>query len=186
MSFRFVALWRFFVPMSDIEQYKEAFIRKQLRKHGYYLVKILSEDIRERDLISNKQNYGRNPDKHRISNKHLIDRINFEFKASGESGSLRFIFPAYGRLIEIKFHKARKNKTLVSRPNTDELLYGIRPKSPINKKETRRRKDTRWYARNVYGSLNTLIGNLMWGFTNMEAEYWKSVFEETNKQMKSS
>lgn len=129
------------------------FQEEVLQQHGDYLIKILQETLEEKKI-------------HFEGNLH--DVLNYETFKDGVSRGLRLSFFDYGRFIEIRKHK-RKSKMDV---NTNQLIWGI-------KDNTMRNKNTDWYSRNVYGSLNRLIGILMYEFTDYELERLKKTI--TNK-----
>ena len=93
----------------------------------------------------------------------------------GINPHLEISFPDYGRFQDIAAYKKKpsSNTDRWTRLNEDanRAILGQRTK----KKSTRRRKDTRFYASTVYGSLNTLISKIMYEFTDYEIERMKQV-----------
>ena len=67
-------------------------------------------------------------------------------------------FEDYGRFIEIAFHK--KGAPRLSSDEAKRMAWrlGANPK-------TKKKKNTTWYAHNLYGSLNRLIGRVGWGYS---------------------
>ena len=136
-----------------------AFIDDQLDQHGERVRDLLMEAIEARDLIKDG---------------NLLDGITWRVGRYGINPHLEISFPDYGRFIEIGYFKKRSNNTgMWTRTNEEanRALLGIRRK----KKSSRRKKDTRFYAKTVYGTLNTLIGKIMYEFTDAEMERMKQV-----------
>ena len=125
------------------------FIKEELYQHADYLIDLFEDSIQRKSLIKSGN---------LLSTFQQGDA--YTVRKSGDTVILSIKFPSYGRFIEIQKHK-NKIKTESSAGNA----------SKWNKKK--KRKDTGWYTRNVYGSLNKLIGNLMYGYS-----------EEVKKQIK--
>lgn len=139
------------------------FIAETLDQHGEYLTDLLIEAIEEKSLISEEDK------------EHLIDSISYRTK-DGINPKLVFEFPDYGRFIEINYHKKRQSQNTSSfdKESINKALWGRSNK----KKVKRKKKDTRWYSKNVYGSLNRLIGILMYEFTDQERVRLTRILEE--------
>ncbi len=144
------------MPTKEIEF---QFIQDTLNKFGYEVKNLMVQEINSKDLISKG-----------TKDAHLKDSIYFEVKEAGSSGGqLLIFFPTYGRIIEIAYFKKSPNtKNAFGKTNT--ALWT----SKKNRGLLRRKKDTRWYSKTVYGKLNHLVGELMWGLT-----------EEISNQIKS-
>jgi len=138
--------------MKEEEYIEFQFVESTLKKFGFKLIEILVRDIVDKNLISNSKRVG----------AHLKDSISFEVKRAGHmGGELLFYFPDYGRFIEIQYFKRTPNSKLAFRNSYNTSLISIKHNRP----GMSRRRDTRWYSRNVYGQINELCGQLMYGFT---------------------
>lgn len=136
--------------MRDIEF---LFQDEVLSQHGEYLVDLLQESLQEKKIFFEG---------------NLYNALKYEVFKKGEQRGLRLSFLDYGRFIEIRRHKGKSKMST----NTNQLLWRI-------KENTMRKKNTNWYSKNVYGSLNRLIGILMYEFTDYEIERLKKSI--TNK-----
>ncbi|MHC1707438.1 MAG: hypothetical protein AB9842_07940 [Bacteroidales bacterium] len=123
-------------------------IRDVLDQHGEYLHYILEQAIESRKLIHSGD---------------LEQSLSYKVVMYGQNPALAVSFLGYGRAIEIRYHKS-KNSRRFSEPSRNKTSLASRGRKPM------RKKDARWYARNVYGSLNRLIGTLMFEFTEKERE----------------
>lgn len=136
---------------------KEAFTREVLNNHGDYVMDILKDSISDLSLIDQG---------------NLLGSISFKVKRIGADFAIEFSFTGYGRAIEIAFHRRKKTNTR----DVIKQLYGVKSREDVKAEQSiRSRKDTRWYSRNVYGTINTLIGRYMYGFTEQEIERLKSI-----------
>lgn len=142
-----------------------AFISDQLYQHGDYITELVIDSIESRGLISQQEK------------DHLIDSISYKvIDRKGINPMLIMQFPDYGRFIEINYHKRSRNSATMDSVNANAAIWG-RPNRTRFKPQ---RKDTRWYSRNVYGSLNRLIGILMYELTDEERARLTRILE--NKQ----
>lgn len=120
------------------------FVTAALKKYGYKVYKAASGDIANKNLIKDGE---------------LKSGISWQVERIGQKGGkLTMDFPMHGRFIEIQYHKKSTNAQKLSSINRD--IWGVKENRP------RKRKDTRWYTHNVYGELNSLIGELMYGLTD--------------------
>lgn len=137
-----------------------AFIDDQLHQHGEYVRDLLMDAIEARNLIKSGD---------------LYDGITWRVGMYGINPHLEISFPDYGRFQDIDAYKLRKSSNTSSwikmNEDANRAILGIRSK----KKPSRRRKDTRFYASTVYGAMNTLIGKIMYEFTDVEMERMKKV-----------
>lgn len=138
------------------------FIAETLDQHGEYLTDLLVEAIEKKSLISESDK------------EHLIESINYRTTKYGINPALIMSFPDYGRFIEINYHKKRQNSAILDDESVNSLIWGRNNR----KKSKKKKKDTRWYAKNVYGSLNRLIGILMYEFTDAERERLTRILEK--------
>jgi len=133
------------------------FVREVLWQHGDYLQDLFIEEIEKRNL--------RDTDA-------LIDSIGFNVSNYGIDPVLMFNFFGYGRAIEIRWHK-RSNNTKEWVTDTNKAVWGIG--SRTNKKK---KKNTLWYARNLYGSINRLISILSYEFSEEEQKRLKNILDK--------
>ena len=136
-----------------------AFIDDQLDQHGEYVRDLLISAIEARNLIKSGE---------------LIDSFTWRVGMYGINPHLELSFPDYGRFQDISAYKKKSQNTgmwttLNQQANAALMGQRTRPKT------SRRRKDTRFYASTVYGALNTLIGKIMYEFTDYELERMKQV-----------
>lgn len=143
----------------DIEQ---LFIREILDQHGEYLFDLLTGQIEDKNLIKEGE---------------LLDSLRYQVRMEGDSPVLSISFYSYGRVIEINYYKKSSNTRKWQAVNTNKLLWGVRENSKLKKK-----KDTAWYTRSVYGSLNRLIGRLSTEFTEQEIARLKNILSLQQQQ----
>lgn len=132
----------------ESDELKLLFIEEELSQHGEWLCDILSEAIAKRKLVESGD---------------LQGSVNYSsFKRAGNPG-LKVYFVKYGRFIDINGY--RKDRHHV---DTNRAVWGV--------KENRiKRKNTQWYARNMYGGINRLIGRVMYGLSDVEIERLKGI-----------
>jgi adenylate cyclase len=140
------------ITQKDIEY---LFQEEVLSQHGEYLIDLLVETLQEKNI--------------RVTDE-LMDVLNYTNFKEGINRGLRVNFFTYGRFIEIRKHKKRGRNLMDT--NTNSLLWGI--------KENRtkpRSKDTDWYSKNAYGTLNRLISVLMYELSDQEVARIKGILE---------
>lgn len=133
------------------------FIERNLELHGEHVCDLLREQIQNKDLLKSED---------------LLNSIDFTVRKYGINPVLLINFISYGRAIEINWHKKSKNTSLFSKPNTNTLLWGMRENRKRSKK-----KDTRWYAKTAYGTINRLLSILSSEFSEEEKERLKAILE---------
>ena len=135
--------------MTETDYLQFRFIMFELKRFGVELRELMVNTITSKDIVSKEDV------------EHTRDSISFKVSKEGEKGGrIQFLFPDKGRLVEIMYRKRGSRARFTSRAATTEMLYGIKSRARSGK-----RKDTRWYNTNVFGSLYTLIGRLMYGYT---------------------
>jgi len=144
--------------MASDKQIKQLFVREELDRHGEHLIDLLTDAIESKNLIDTSQ---------------LLQSLKYQIKSEGDNYILQLIFMSYGRAFEIQSHKRRSKSFIEDTRSTNEVLLGIRRKKP---------EDKRWYAKNVYGSLNLLIGRLMFGLTEETRERLVGILEGQAKR----
>lgn len=136
--------------MKELNEVEELFVQKMLELHGEYIVDLLADSINTKDLKATEQ---------------LLESIDFSVKKRGNDYVLQISFMSYGRFIEIEYFKSKR----------------LRRESEIraNKKKIRRakKKDTRFYAKNVYGSLNRLLSRMSNEYSEAEIARLKDILQ---------
>lgn len=137
--------------MQDIEF---LFQDEVLSQHGEYLVDLLQEEIERKGLIDKEI---------------LVNSLDYETSSvqNGRYKWLQITFPDYGRYIEIGKHKRKRQSKFDT--NTNKDIWGIRENS------MKRNKNTDWYSKNAYKSINRLLGVLMYEFTDQEIARLKRI-----------
>ncbi len=133
------------------------FIERNLELHGEFVCDLLREQISGKNLIKSED---------------LLNSIDFSVSKYGIDPVLLISFFSYGRAIEINWFKKSKNTRVFSKPNTNVMLWGMRE----NRKRTRK-KDTRWYAKTAYGTINHLLSVLSTDFSEDEKNRLKQILE---------
>ena len=131
------------------------FIQEVLDQHGEYLADLLTDDVEKKRLRKKDE---------------LLSSIHYKVTKYGIDPVLQVSFMSYGRAIEIAWHKRSQNtKKWVT--DTNKEVWGIN-------RRKKRKKNTLWYARNVYGSQNRLISILSNEFTNEEQARLKNILHQ--------
>ena len=139
--------------MANFDEMELLWIQKVLNKHGFYLATLLTEKILDKQMVRTG---------------HLLNSIHYKTAFYGENPVLQMSFMSYGRAAEI-----HNNVSKNTRKFQQAKINRIRAKNPGDKVKI----DTAWYARTAYGSLNRMIGIMMYEFTNREREHLKSFLE---------
>lgn len=148
------------------DEIETMFIREQLDLHGEFLSDLFVKRIGNKKLRDSDE---------------LIDNITYKVQKSGNSPVLAFSFPDHGRFIEINFHKKKGPRSIAEAIDTDQLLYNIQRR----KKAQKKKKDTRWYTHNVYGSLNRLLERLASEYSEVEIARLKNILQLSQKNSSS-
>lgn len=135
---------------NESDELKTLHIEEQLSIFGNELQEELIDIINNRKLV----NSGR-----------LRNSFSFDVNTDKDKSVLKFKFKDYGRFVDIQGYS--RDKTVV---NTNRDLWGIREN---NGKKRRKR----WYASNMYGGLNRLIGRVMYGLSDQEITRLKKILE---------
>ena len=141
------------------------FVRRELKKHGKYLVDEFKEN-----LTKNKN----------IDTGTLIGSLRYELFDPDEGGiGMRIVSAGdtiYGRLFEIAGKKrARLSKMPV---NVNRIVWGINSNQP-------KRKKTQWYNKTMFDNLGHLVASLSAGMSEAElAEIRKAVSSSAEPNMK--
>ena len=137
--------------MAKLNDIEDLFVREVLDTHGEYIVDLMQDSIEEKGL--------------KIS-EALIDSLDYKVEKRGDDYALVISFLSYGRAVEILSNKSRRMRR-------KEML------EQIDSKKLRRakKKDTKFYAKNVYGSLNRLLGRMSSEYGDAEIARLKGILE---------
>ena len=139
----------------ESKELKQLYIEEEFSQHGEWLCDALIEAIERRGLI-------------RTDNLH--DSISYKTCHQGQNPGRKVSFFSYGRAFEIAGNK--KNRHTV---DTNREVWGMRQNRRAMK------KNTQWYAKNMFGGLNRLISRVMYGLSDREIERLKGILE--NRKM---
>lgn len=145
-----------YLTMADITQKDIEFLFQEevLDQHGEYLIDLLVDTIHEKNI--------------RVSDD-LLESLSSRTFREGENRGLRVNFLTYGRFIEIRKHRKLGKKNRFD-TNLNASLFGLKENKP-------RVKDTDWYSKNAYGSLNRLISILMYELSDQEVARLKGILQ---------
>ena len=133
--------------MAEQASYKEVneFIRRELEKHGEWLVDRFVEQIEKNG---------------NIITGNLLDTLNYDLydPGNGSAAGLEVELPVYGRFFEIAGNKRRRKASKMPK-NVNRIVWGIRNRPT-------KRKPTRWYNMNM-SSVVANMNRLGYG-----GEYW--------------
>lgn len=152
--------------MSDQASYKEVneFIRRELDKHGEWLVDRFVEQIEKNGNV--------------VSGL-LLDTLNWRLydPGDGSASGLEVEFPIYGRYFEIAGRR-RRQKTSKMPQNVNRVVWGI-------KNRPTKGKPTRWYNMNMYKGLGSLVARLSAGIREDELRrIRKAMADSVNENLK--
>lgn len=131
------------------------FIEEVLSQHGEFLTDLLRDDIEKKRLRQDDD---------------LLNSIDYRVSKYGIDPVLLVNFMSYGRAIEIAWHK-RSNNTKKWVTDTNKAVWGVNSRQ-------KKKKNTRWYARNVYGSVNRLLAILSSEFSEEEKTRLKNILDQ--------
>ena len=136
--------------MAELNDIEDLFVREILDTHGEYIVDLLQDSIEEKKL--------------RITDE-LLESLDYKVVKRGGDYVLQISFLSYGRAVEIQYFKSKR----------------IRRENRENNKSTdfrrAKKKDTRFYAKNVYGSINRLLGRMSSEYGDQEIARLKGILE---------
>lgn len=135
--------------MKELNEVEDLFVREVLDTHGEYVVDLLQDSITSLNL--------------RLTDE-LIDSLNYKVVKRGSDYVLEITFLSYGRAVEIRWFKSKRLRR-ESKSNGHTAKQLRRAKN----------KDTRFYAKNVYGSLNRLLGRMSSEYSDAEIERLKGI-----------
>lgn len=136
--------------MAKLNDIEDLFVREILDTHGEYIVDLLQDSIEEKKL--------------RITDE-LLESLDYKVVKREGDYVLQISFLSYGRAVEIQYFKSKR----------------IRRENRENNKSTdfrrAKKKDTRFYAKNVYGSINRLLGRMSSEYSDQEIARLKGILE---------
>ena len=137
--------------MKELNEVEKLFVMEVLDTHGEYIIDLLSGSIEDLNL--------------RITDE-LLQSLNYKVEQRGSDYVLSVSFLSYGRAIEIALFKSKR----------------LRRETKAGKNEAKRlrraqHKDTRFYAKNVYGSINRLLGRMSSEYGDAEIARLKGILE---------
>lgn len=140
------------------------FIQETLDLHGEAVADLLMDAIEAKQLIKEG---------------NLLECIEYRVTYEGHNPKLSIKFPDYGRFIEINYHKKSTNSTMWNdlAAERNNAVLGGRNKKKLGKKK----KDTRFYAKTAYGTLNELIGKIMYGYSDIELARVKEMIKNGSR-----
>lgn len=160
LSFFFIRLCYYLCGMEEAS-YKEVneFIRRELDKHGEWLVDTFVEQLEKNGNVITGQ---------------LLDSLNWTLydPGDGSAAGLEVGFETYGRFFEIRSRESRIRKKNAMPLNTNKIVWGMKENKP-------RKKRTRWYAKNMYGGLGKLVSRLSAGISDDELARIRRVMADT-------
>ena len=136
--------------MAELNDIEDLFVREILDTHGEYIVDLLQDSIEEKKL--------------RITDE-LLESLDYKVVKREGDYVLQISFLSYGRAVEIQYFKSKR----VRREN--------REKQKSTDFRLAKKKDTRFYAKNVYGSINRLLGRMSSEYGDQEIARLKGILE---------
>lgn len=147
--------------MRELNDIEDLFVREVLDTHGEYIVDLLQESIESKKL--------------RLTDE-LLESLNYKVRKSSNGYSLEVSFLTYGRFIEINFFKSRAIRNHYLRETGDIQRLRVFGNSSENFRR-QKKKDTRFYAKNVYGSINRLLGRMSSEYSEQEIARLKGILQ---------
>lgn len=137
--------------MKELSDVEKLFVQEILDTHGEYVVDLLADAISDKKL--------------RITDE-LIDSLAYNVEQRGSDQVLIISFLSYGRAIEIQYFKSKRMRREAKADGKD-----------IPAMRRARKKDTRFYAKNVYGSINRLLGRMSSEYSDQEIARLKRILQ---------
>ena len=136
--------------MPELNDIEDLFVREILDTHGEYIVDLLQDSIEEKNL--------------RITDE-LLESLDYKVVKRGGDYVLQISFLSYGRAVEIQYFKSKRIRR-ENRENNKSMDF-----------RRAKKKDTRFYAKNVYGSINRLLGRMSSEYSDQEIARLKGILE---------
>jgi hypothetical protein len=137
--------------MKELTEVEALFVQEVLDTHGEYVVDLMQESIEMLNL--------------RITDD-LIDSLDYKVTKRGQDWVLSISFLSYGRAVEILSNKSKRLRRKGNAGNIKD-----------SKLRRAKQKDTRFYAKNVYGSINRLLGRMSSEYGDAEIARLKGIIE---------
>lgn len=147
--------------MRELNDIEDLFVREVLDTHGEYIVDLLQESIESKKL--------------RLTDE-LLESLDYKVRKSSNGYFLEVSFLTYGRFIEINFFKSRAIRKHYLQETGDIKRLRISGNSSENFRR-QKKKDTRFYAKNVYGSINRLLGRMSSEYSDQEIARLKGILQ---------
>ena len=147
--------------MRELNDIEDLFVREVLDTHGEYIVDLLQESIESKKL--------------RLTDE-LLESLDYKVRKSSNGYSLEVSFLTYGRFIEINFFKSKAISKHYLQGAGDIKRLRISGNSSENFRRLKK-KDTRFYAKNVYGSINRLLGRMSSEYSAQEIARLKGILQ---------
>lgn len=142
--------------MKEWNEVESLFVREIVSEHGTYIVDLLADTIEE----LNQKRGNRNA---LINTGELIDSLNWDVKKISNGYVLEISFLGYGRAVEIQYFKSK------------QLRRDTSAKTEAKNLRRASKKDTRFYSKNVYGSINRLLGRVSSEYSDEEIKRLKGI-----------
>ena len=137
--------------MKELSEVEALFVEEVLDTHGEYIVDLMQDSIESLNL--------------RLTDD-LIDSLDYKVEKRGSDYVLSISFLSYGRAVEILSNKSKRLRKKGKAGN-------VKAKTLRRAKQ----KDTRFYAKNVYGSINRLLGRMSSEYSDAEIARLKGILE---------
>ena len=136
--------------MKELNDIEDLFVKEILDTHGEYIVDLLQDSIEEKKL--------------RLTDE-LLESLDYKVVKREGDYVLQISFLSYGRAVEIQYFKSKRNRRVT----------GDEQRSTDYRRA--KKKDTRFYAKNVYGSINRLLGRMSSEYSDQEIARLKGILE---------
>jgi len=137
--------------MKELNDIEDLFVREVLDTHGEYMLQLMEDSITEKNI--------------RLTDE-LLDSLAYNVEKRNGDYVLSLSFVDHGRFVEIGYFKSKKMRR-------EATLDGKGSKQLRRKGQ----KDTRFYAKNVYGSINRLLGRMSSEYSDAEIARLKTILE---------
>jgi len=137
--------------VKELNEIEALFVEEQLSIHGEYIVDLMQDSIESLNL--------------RLTDD-LLQSLDYKVERRGNDYVLMISFLSYGRAVEILFNKSKRLRKKGKAGN--KMAKNLR---------RAKQKDTRFYAKNVYGSINRLLGRMSSEYSDAEIARLKGILE---------
>ncbi len=140
--------------MAEFNEIEMLYVKDRLLKWGVETIKLFRKEIKYKRL--------------RIGDV-LIESLRPIIAMEGYDPKIEFAFYGYGRAIEIEYFK--KQKLNVWQKPLNQTIWGTK-----ENRQRKKKKNTQWYSRTVYGRLNNLISVIGTEYSEQEIARLKKIF----------